>query len=300
MNTRKPNGRALAVRVFSLLAVLLSLLCFSAFALRDSEPESEKETPPAEEPAPTPSPETETEEPPAETESPKELQPTPEPTAEPKPTFEHLNYQKTHFNDAWIYRYPGSDRLVVWFTGGGHKPTSDKSLGELLRKGKLKPKCNVLCPLTGGSGPSPKEMRELIEYACPEAKHLSIVGYSLGSDRAANLVSKAPAMFERVCLIANYNQKLDKKAGELNSDVVILIGYYTDNNYLPYKIQLRYDRVALYQVKPYRHEIGEQIWQDKRFDVLGWLSGETDEIFVGDPSLLKADGVRSWIVRKAS
>ena len=143
-------------------------------------------------------------------------------------------------------------------------------------------------------------MRELIEYACPEAKHLSIVGYSLGSDRAANLVSKAPAMFERVCLIANYNQKLDKKAGELDSDVVILIGYYTDNNYLPYKIQLRYDRVALYQVKPYRHEIGEQIWQDKRFDVLGWLSGETDEIFVGDPSLLKADGVRSWIVRKAS
>ena len=111
-------------------------------------------------------------------------------------------------------------------------------------------------------------MRELIEYACPEAKHLSIVGYSLGSDRAANLVSKAPAMFERVCLIANYNQKLDKKAGELDSDVVILIG--------------------------------EQIWQDKRFDVLGWLSGETDEIFVGDPSLLKADGVRSWIVRKAS
>ena len=87
---------------------------------------------------------------------------------------------------------------------------------------------------------------------------------------------------------------------QLQSDVVILIGYYTDNNYLPYKIQLRYDRVALYQVKPYRHEIGEQIWQDKRFDVLGWLSGETDEIFVGDPSLLKADGVRSWIVRKAS
>ena len=156
MNTRKPNGRALAVRVFSLLAVLLSLFCFSAFALRDSEPESEKENPPAAEPAPTPSPETETEEPPAETESPKELQPTPEPTAEPKPTFEHLNYQKTHFNDAWINRYPGSDRLVVWFTGGGHKPTSDKSLGELLRKGKLKPKCNVLCPLTGGSGPSPK------------------------------------------------------------------------------------------------------------------------------------------------
>ena len=46
MNTRKPNGRALAVRVFSLLAVLLSLFCFSAFALRDSEPESEKENPP--------------------------------------------------------------------------------------------------------------------------------------------------------------------------------------------------------------------------------------------------------------
>ena len=291
MNSRKPYGRVFAIRVVSLLAALLSLLCFSAFALRDSDSESVKEPEPTEEPAP---------EPPAESGSPKELPPEPEPTGEPLPTFEHLNYKKKHFSDAWIYRYPGSDHLVVWLTGGGLKPTADNSLGELLRKGKLKPKCNVLCPWTGGSGPSPKELRALIEYACPEAKHLSIVGNSLGSDRAANLVSKAPDMFERVCLIANYNMKLDKKAAELKSDIVILIGYYPGNNYLPYKIQLRYDRVRLYQVKPYKHEVGDKIWQDSRFDVLGWLSGESDEVFVGNPSLLKKDGDRSWIVKKPS
>ena len=219
--------------------------------------------------------------------------------AEGQPTFEHLNYKTPHMNDAWIYRYPGSDHLIIWFPGGSSKPLIDKSLAEKLYKGKLTPKCNVLLPWKRGSGPSPKEMRELIEFACPEAKHLSIAGYSLGADRAARMVRDAPDMFERVVLISNYHQQWDKMVDQLQCETVFLVGFTesSGSGYLPWKILRKYERGWLYRVAPYKHEIGEKIWLDERFDILGWLSGETDQIYIGDAALLQEESDRRWFVK---
>ncbi len=180
---------------------------------------------------------------------------------------------------------------MVWLNGlESGKPLIDNALCQGLAEGSLTPACNVLCPWRRNEQFSAADLRELIAYACPEARHITLVGHSLGADKCAELVRQDPKLFDRVCLISNYKQQWDKTPEIVQCEVKILVGSTesSGSHYLPWFILTLADGIELYRVDPYKHNIGNDIWYDDRFDVLGWLSWQTDDIYVGDEGCLGA------------
>lgn len=199
---------------------------------------------------------------------------------------EWIEYKTRNVKGAYLYA-PESDKplpLVVWLTGGndGAQLPLRFSLGKLLNQGKLKPNCAVLLPAASYghnyTTMTADELDEMIlkagELADFNYMNISLCGWSLGADAAAILTAESKNQFfaDRICLISNYPNAWK---GELPpADVQILVGAKeksASRNWGSYPVE---------RIPGYGHEVGEMIWTDYRYDLLGWLTGETDKIIL--------------------
>lgn len=189
---------------------------------------------------------------------------------------EWIEYKTRNVKGAYLYA-PESEKplpLVVWLTGGndGAQLPLKFSLGKLLDRGKLKPNCAVLLPAASYghnyTTMTTEELNKLILKAGDivdlDYMNFSICGWSLGADATAILTAADPDRFDRVCLLSNYPKAWK---GEMPPMAVrILVGANEASarrNWGIYMVE---------RIPGYGHEIGEKIWTDEHFDLLGWLS----------------------------
>lgn len=208
-----------------------------------------------------------------------------------------IEHKSKNIKGAYLYApEKKSTSLVIWLSGGyGQTPQSD-SLGKLISDKVVVPSCLVLIPCASYGhnlkNITSEELWKLVDIVKESynIKTVSIVGWSNGSDAAAQQVAATPDKFYRICLISNYTKQWDKCAKEINSPVYILLGAKeksaAKNRSWPIVDQLK--NCILYRVDPYDHMIGEKIWTDGRYYLLEWLSNQTDDILTPPRELIKA------------
>ena len=201
----------------------------------------------------------------------------------------YIEHKSKHINGAYLYAPEAPEEhlpLVIWLDGGmGREPHKD-SLGKLIADDVVVPDCLVLMPCSApGYNLSHMDRTELWGLVCLAERMykiatVSIVGWSNGSDAAANQVEIFPDAFYRVCLISNYSGQWDKCAENITADVRILLGAREKSaaKNRKWPIVDRLDDCKLHRVEPYDHMIGAKIWTDDRYCVLDWLAGKFDEI----------------------
>lgn len=198
---------------------------------------------------------------------------------------EWIEYKTKNLKGAYLYA-PESEKplpLVVWLTGGndGAQLPLRFSLGKRLDKGILAPNCAVLLPAAAYghnyTTMTAEELDKLIMLAGNLADfnymNISLCGWSLGADAAAILTAEDNSFVaDRICLISNYPQAWK---GEMPpADVQILVGAKEKS------AARDWGNYPVERIPGYGHEIGELIWTDKNYDLLGWLTGATDKIIL--------------------
>lgn len=201
---------------------------------------------------------------------------------------QYIEHKSRYVKGAYLYTPEPAKPLplVIWLDGGMGRDPHKNSLGMLIANKAVVPDCLVLMPCSA-PGYNLSHMPSEDLWALVDAVKdvhavdtVSIVGWSNGSDGTANQVAAKPTDFFRVCLISNHTKQWDKCAERITAPVRILLGAKeksaAKNRSWPIVDRLR--DCELYRVDPYDHMVGVKIWTDKRYRVLDWLSGKTNEI----------------------
>lgn len=199
-----------------------------------------------------------------------------------------IPYKTRTLKGAYLYAPESANHplpLVIWLTGGndGAQMPLKFSLGKLLAEGALTPSCAVLIPAAAyGHNYTTMavcELRELVQRArdwCwTDRDNISICGWSLGADAAAELVRQMPGSFARCCIISNRPKAWDKHTEEITLPVWMIAGGREPSGRRGvWPIAERLPAARMDVVPGYGHEIGEKIWTDPGQNALGWLTGE--------------------------
>lgn len=201
---------------------------------------------------------------------------------------QYIEHKSRYVKGAYLYT-PNTEEqipLVVWLDGGFGRDPHKNSLGKRIESGEVKPDCLVLMPCSAPGynlkNMTSDELWALIDMVKKQhrVKTVSIVGWSNGSDATAKQVAAKPKDFFRVCLISNYTKQWDRCAESITSPVRILLGAREKSaaKNRSWPIVDRLSDCELYRVEGYDHMVGDLIWTDKRYRVLDWLSGKTNDI----------------------
>lgn len=187
---------------------------------------------------------------------------------------EWIEYKTRNLKGAYLYAPDTKEPLplVIWLTGGndGSQLPLKFSLGKLLNDGKLNPDyCAVLMPSASYghnyTTMTTEELETLVHMTNRAWNSISLCGWSLGADAASILtMADDPFIADKVCLISNFPEAWHGKLPA--AEVRLLVGANeasSRRNWGDYPVE---------RIPGYGHEIGEKIWTDDRYDLLGWLS----------------------------
>jgi len=201
-----------------------------------------------------------------------------------------IEYKTPNIKGAYLYAPEapaGPLPLVIWLTGGGKEsqlPLTN-SLGKYLDQGILAPDCAVLMPAAAYrhnySTLQPEELVNLTWLVKKEVElepgNVSLCGWSLGSDAASALAAKVPMLFSRVCLISNWPKAWAREPEKVTTKALMLCGAKEKSAANDWEGLV--DKLAdaeAYRIEGYDHVIGNNIWLDEKYDLIGWLTGKEE------------------------
>ena len=200
-----------------------------------------------------------------------------------------IEYKTRNLKGAYLYlpkNQNGIIPLVIWLTGGndGAQLPTKFSLGKYITEEKLKPDCAVLCPASSYghnyTTMTKTELWNLIDLSAKQdgIKHFSsigICGWSLGADATANLTYESPEIFDRICLISNWPNAWKNYPERIDKPVKILVGKNEKSSKRDWEsLVAKLPDATIERISNYGHNIGENIWLDKNYDLLCWLAGK--------------------------